>query len=491
MNTLRQGKSGESSYDAADPVVGNPHEHRDAVGRKFLALGTGEVIGRLLAFAAIVYVSRTVGPEAWGVVAVAAAVTLYLSKIVDFGIETVGPNEVVAAPGEIGTLVSSLVAARLLIALLLLVVGTGLVWMLLKGLDRTSFIAYFLTLLPLAASTRWVYLGLHDAGPVGLWRVLGEGIALVIVLLAVHQTADAWKLPAAVLVGDGLAVTWLGALLVKRGYRFQLRGDWAMAQRVMVRARPVMLHLVLGLALYNSDLLFLRALRSSTDVGIYAAAYTLISFAGNLGVAYGMSLMPSLASLPRGGPQQRALYHTAVLHSAAIAVPTFVGGVFVAPDVMRLVFGSQYAEGGVILQILLASIPIFTARLIVFFALVVHAGEQSLVRAIVEALFANIVLNLVLIKALGTVGAAWATVATEVIFCALLARYGRNEGLRFPPIKRFWQPLVACAVMGLALVVAGEQNALLRVAIGATVYAFMLLALGSLVIRKGRPSLNL
>jgi amino acid transporter len=45
--------------------------------------------------------------------------------------------------------------------------------------------------------------------------------------------------------------------------------------------------------------------------------------------------------------------------------------------------------------------------------------------------------------------------------------------------------------MGLALVVAGEQNALLRVAIGATVYAFMLLALGSLVIRKGRPSLNL
>ena len=475
----------------ADAVAGEPQEHRDAVGRSFLALGAGEVIGRLLAFAAVVYVSRTVGPEAWGVVAVAAAVTLYLSKVVDYGIETVGPNEVVTAPGDVGPLVSSLVAARLLIASLSVLVGAGLVWLLLKGPDRLSFFAYLLTLLPLAASTRWVYLGLHDAGPVALWRVLGEGVALVMVLLAVHQAADAWKLPAAILIGDGLAVTALGVLLVKRGYRFQLRGDWDMARRVMRRARPVMLHIVLGLALYNSDLLFLRALRSSADVGIYAAAYTLISFAGNLGVAYGMSLMPSLAALPSGGPQQQALYHTAFLHSAAIAVPTFVGGVFVAPDVMFLVFGKQYAGGGVVLQILLLSIPFFTARLIVFFALVVHAGEHSLVRAIVEALLANIVLNVVLIQAFGPVGAAWATVTTEVLFLVFLARYGRAAGLRFPPLKRFWQPTVACLVMGLALVMTAEQHALVRVAVGAAVYALVLLALGSLVFRKGRPAINL
>jgi len=140
----------------ADAVAGEPQEHRDAVGRSFLALGAGEVIGRLLAFAAVVHVSRTVGPEAWGVVAVAAAVTLYLSKVVDYGIETVGPNEVVATPGEVGPLVSSLVAARLLIASLSVLVGAGLVWLLLKGPDRLSFFAYLLTLLPLAASTRWV-----------------------------------------------------------------------------------------------------------------------------------------------------------------------------------------------------------------------------------------------------------------------------------------------------------------------------------------------
>ena len=475
----------------ADAGVGQPHEHRDAVGRSFLALGTGEVIGRLLAFAAVVHVSRTVGPEAWGVVAVAAAVTLYLSKIVDFGIETVGPNEVVATPGEVGPLVSSLVAARLLIASLLIVVGSGLVLLFLKDPDRISFLAYILTLLPLAASTRWAYLGLHDAGPVALWRILGESVVLVIVLLAVHQAADAWKLPGAILIGDVLTVTALGTLLVKRGYRFQLRVDWTTARRVMLRARPVVLHIVLGLALYNSDLLFLRALRSSEDVGIYAAAYTLISFAGNLGVAYGMSVMPSLATLPRGGPQQRALYHTAVLQSAAIAVPTFVGGAFVARDVMLLVFGGQYAEGGVVLQILLLSIPFFTARLIVFFALVVHAGQQSLVYAIVYALLANIVLNIVLITALGTVGAAWATVTTEALFCALLARFGRTAGLRFPPLKRFWQPVIACFVMGIALVATTEQHPLVRVALGGAVYAVALLVLGALVFRKGVPSLNL
>lgn len=474
----------------ADLVGGPHHDHRDAVGRKFLALGTGEVIGRLVAFAAVVYVSRTVGPEAWGVVAVAAAVTLYLSKVVDFGIETVGPNEVVAAPGDVGPLVSSLITARLLIASLVVVAASGPVWVLLRGPDRAAFLVYFLTLVPIAASTRWVYLGLHNAQPVALWRVIGESVGLVIVFFAVQQAADAWKFPAAILVGDGLAVTALGALLVKRGYRFHRRGDWALARRVMLRARPVMMHLVLGLALYNSDLLFLRALRSSADVGIYAAAYTLISFAGNLGVAYGMSVMPSLAKLPRGGPEQLALYHTALLHSAAIAIPTFVGGAFVARDVMLLVFGGQYAEGGALLQILLLSIPFFTPRLIVFFALVAHAGEQSLVRAIVYALLANLALNLVLISAFGSIGAAWATVTTEVIFLTLLARYGRTDGLRFPPLSRFWKPTVACSVMAVALIAAREQHALARVAVGAAVYALVLLMLGAVVFRNGRPRMD-
>ena len=177
--------------------------------------------------------------------------------------------------------------------------------------------------------------------------------------------------------------------------------------------------------------------------------------------------------------------------SKLLSVLVVIGGVFVAPNVMLVVFGPQYVEGGAVLQILLLSIPFFTARLVVFFALVALAGEQSLVRVIVYALLANVVLNLVLISALGTVGAAWATVTTEAFFCALLARYGRAAGLRFPPVTRFWQPSVACVVMSLALVVTGEQHPVVRVVLGGGVYALGLLVLGTLVFRKGVPSLNL
>ena len=75
---------------SAAPVAGR-------VGRAFVALGSGEVAARLIAFAGTLYVARTLGPSRYGVIGFALAVLLYLQRLADAGFDLgVGVREVAA-----------------------------------------------------------------------------------------------------------------------------------------------------------------------------------------------------------------------------------------------------------------------------------------------------------------------------------------------------------------------------------------------------------
>ena len=57
------------------------------VARNFLALGSGEAVARVVAFAAIVYIARVLGAASYGVIEVAGAIVLYFSRVADAGFD--------------------------------------------------------------------------------------------------------------------------------------------------------------------------------------------------------------------------------------------------------------------------------------------------------------------------------------------------------------------------------------------------------------------
>jgi O-antigen/teichoic acid export membrane protein len=135
---------------------------------------------------------------------------------------------------------------------------------------------------------------------------------------------------------------------------------------------------VVGLLIYNSDLIFLRILRTPQEVGRYAAAYTLISFLLNLGVTYGQSLLPTLTRLRPMVVEQRQLYHSALAQVFAAALPLAAGGTLLASNILLLVFGPQFTTATPALIILLWSIPVAFFRNVPQTALI-SANRQELV----------------------------------------------------------------------------------------------------------------
>jgi O-antigen/teichoic acid export membrane protein len=101
----------------------------------------------------------------------------------------------------------------------------------------------------------------------------------------VRSVADVYWAPVATVVGSLVG----GALLLRGlpglGVRFFVPGDRPRVAALLARGRRLVLFTLLGLVLYNVDLLILRYLRGEADAGRYAAAYVLISFCANLMIA--------------------------------------------------------------------------------------------------------------------------------------------------------------------------------------------------------------
>lgn len=465
-----------------------------SAGRRFLALGVGETAARLVAFAVTVYLARTLGADRYGLLVAALTVVMYLTFVVDAGMEMVGVKAVAADPERVPALLARVLGSRLVIATAILVVTAALAAALLPPQDGQALTLYAGTLFGTALGTRFVHLGLDRAGYAAWSRVLGESLVALIVLTAVRQPDHLLRVPMAQIIGDVTAALVLLRLLPPSRRPAGLRVDLPDTLALLREARPMILHGVLGLAIFNSDFLFLRVLKDAASVGYYAVAYTLISFVQNLGVAYTMSLIPTLAVRRADRAGAQAAVDDGMAQAMFGALPVTVGGLLVAPALVTMMFGAGYVPSVAPLQVLLLLVPIALVRNVWQAVLVAYDRQDLMLRTVVWAAGVNVVLNVVLIPPFGMIGAAAATVATEGVRTWLSARYAAGLSMVMPPLRRFRKVVLASAVMGLAtwLAVQAPVPVPVTIAVGAISYAAVLLATGAVRLRRdGLPDLPL
>lgn len=456
--------------------------------RNFLALGSGEAVARIVAFAATVYIARVLGSESFGIIGFALAVVLYLNRIVDGGLELgLGVQLIAENPDRIESVAPSLLTARILVAAVL---ATGLAVLGLvafPGSEGSVLALYGLTLLAVGAGSRWILFGLERTRFVAGARTAGELLMVGLVFWLVRSPEDLAAVPLAQFAGDALAALALLWWLRRLGYRFRPRLDRSAIQPLVRRALPLVGSALLGLMIYNSDLIFLRAFRGLSAVGLYAAAYALISFLSNLGTAYSMSLLPTLTRLGDDAANRLSLYRSATVHVFAAGFPIAVGTTVLAPDIIGLVFGDAYAASALPLQILIWSVTLALLRDVPVVALMARGREDRVFRLTAWATTVNLTLNVAVIPLFGMVGAAAATVATEGTRMALARRDAGRLGFTPPGPGRLGRPAIAGLAMGAVLVFARPLSVWLSVPLGAAVYAAVLLLLGGLRTRGGEP----
>ncbi|MDQ3808941.1 MAG: flippase [Chloroflexota bacterium] len=456
-------------------VVGSSAARR--VARNTLAPIAARVID---AGFALVYL-RLLGRADVGAYTFVVVFTTYLDTLVDFGLNALVAREVPRTPAlarpALGSV--SLLRLGLWLAGLPLVLAVYGPLRQVAGLSDEAAVAggvFYLALLPtvLAKTASGILWGLErlevTAGVSVVATMLKTvlGAAALFAGFGLLGLAVASVLVNIVTAGSLMAMLRLppGQTSTRPGLRW-LRESW-----------PLFLNQLLQGLFFKIDALLLPALAGLTAAGVYGAAYRVSEGAGIISSSFTLALFPRLAR----AADLAAAYRVALRLLLQLAMPLAAGTALLAEPIIFVVGGREYLpEAAMALTILICYLPLSFANGLIQYVLIAAGRQRSVTLAFVAALLINVLANLALIPRFGYVGAAWVTVASEVV---LLIPFTAVVGRLAPGVSALAEaraPFLATLLM--APVVWWLRDAvhpLAAVAAGATIYPVALWAVGGI-----------
>jgi len=377
------------------------------ISDRLIRMGLGLLVG--------VLVARYLGPEGYGQLSFAGSYIMIFSAIALFGLESIVVRELVKHPEAeraiLGTTCLIRSAAGLLSYLLAIAV-----LLVLRPDDRTALLLVALlgsSLLVQAVETSDLW---FQSRVLSRYTVICRSIAFIISsgikVLLVLSGASLAAIAAATAVEALLAAL----LLVLAHTRYSNAGiltwrwdsDWF--RRLLTGSVPMVLSGVVLMVYLRIDQVMLGALASQAEVGLYAAAVRISEVWYFVPSAIVSSVFPGLVALRSTDPEQferklQQLYNLLAFLGYAVALPV----TFIAPWLVRLLFGSAYQSAAPLLAVLIWA-GLFANLTVVrnahFIAL---DWGRSLLWATSLGATANVLLNLLLIPRYGALGAAIAT----------------------------------------------------------------------------------
>ena len=171
----------------------------------------------------------------------------------------------------------------------------------------------------------------------------------------------------------------------------------------------------LWLIYFRIDTVMVGMMRGDVEVGIYNIAYRIME---------GVFFIPSIIMIvffPMLAKQDRfkEIFGKLLFILGGIGLGTSVALYLFSPGLIRLVYGPEFFGSIAVLQTLaLVILPVFLGHLTTQSLVALDLNKLYLLVALLGAGL-NIMLNYLLIPLRGAVGAAWATLATEIFVTAL------------------------------------------------------------------------
>jgi O-antigen/teichoic acid export membrane protein len=455
----------------------------------------------IFAAALVLVVTRTLGPDSYGVFALAYGIGALALLPSDFGISPAAARFIAERRDDRNAAAAVLADALRLKALL--AGSASAVLFLLAGplaeaydeptllwpLRATALTVLAQSLFTLCTAT---FVALGRTSLQALLYVSEGLLELALVASAVIVTGSVTAAAAgrtaafavAVVVGLVIAARLLGRGIVPRRAR---RSGVRLASYAGVLFIVDVAYALLG----TLDILLVGVYLDSEQVGLFEAALRMTGFVLLPGMAIANAVAPRLAARagrrPDPGPLQAALRGLLIVGCGAGAVT-----VAWASPLVELLLGSGYAESAPVLRTAGAYMPLSLIAPLATIAVNYIGLARVRVPIVLGALAANAGLNVVLIPALGIVGAALASLLAMSLYVpAHLVLLRRSVGLALRPLA-FTVARAGLAGAALAGTLAALEAAVPRApALAAGVLVAPAVFLGALLLTREVSALEL
>jgi len=454
------------------------------VARGFLSISVGNLVSRGISFFALLYLARTLGPEAFGAVGWAQAALVFGTITGDLGLQTLGVRVAAQEPEHAPDVLSNYVSLRFLLsaASVALLAGFALV----SGQSTTVkhlTILFGLTLLAAGLTTEWLFIGLQRMELVGLSRILQSASYAALLLAFVRRVEDIFLVPLA--TGASLLVS-AGVLLYAfqrshRGFRFQPSpSTWPALLRT---ALPLGLTDALVQVYVSLPILIIGWSWGETTTGYYNAAFRVVQVLNELLSLLFISFYPIVAFRWKHAPETiRPLLANVMKLMLVITLPIAAGALVSGRQVLTVFLGPRFAGSILPFQILVWNlVPAAIGGVYKLLVLLMNGRQKEYLVVVGAGAAAGLVLNIALVPGLGCNGAAVARIGSEIavaVVGAVIARRYVSVAL-WRTFARVTVGTLIVAVAGGGLVAAGV-SVWTALATGAVAYVPTLLLIGGI-----------
>lgn len=457
-----------------------------AVGTRSIRTNTlwlfiADMVNKLFVLAATILIARSIGVEEYGVFGFVFAYITLLGILADFGTATYSVRELSGNTERTGEVLRTGISTKIVLSLGSAVIAIGVLPLLGKSTVILGYVALatgFLIFNALGTYLHAIFRA-HENMRYEAWsRIIQYTVLLVgtVVAVLMHATLSGYILAYVVSAFAGFVTA---AVFVHRRFApLRLSLDRLAWKRMLVGAAPIALAAAFVSVYYNIDQVMLSLMKTDTDVGLYNAAYKIITLMVGINVLLMNAGFPVITRLLRSDPHRLPnVLHGYIRLGAIIGLPVAFGGIALAAPVMTLLFGAEYAAGGTALAILLWSVALLFISGIFIKTLVASYRQNVYVWAVGIGAGLNILVNLILIPRYGLPGAAAATVMTEVVILCMTHR-ALKRTVAFNVLPHIFRPVIAAAAMLGLVTLLPEWNVLIRIVIGAAVYTAILTVIG-------------
>jgi O-antigen/teichoic acid export membrane protein len=411
---------------------------------------TAKVVARLIALVTVLYIIHYLPADRYGSFTTLVNYTAIVSVLLDLGFNTLFVREGARHHYEIQRYLRNVMSLRLLMSVVSFVLLAGLL-----ALNHLGdlLVPGFL-LMVLTSYSTLLRNGLYAVQQLGYEAIavgLESIVLLVLVIIGIQSHQGIAYFVWAYAAQYALSCVYFSVVLaVKRiaviGWRFEvpLIREW------FWKGLPFALTFVLTILYFRIDQPLVYALRSHTEAGWYGAAYKPFEALLFIPMTF-LSVVFPVLSIYHRERRDELLDTIGRFYKALLLIgwPLSVGMFVLAHPLIQVL--RLYPESEKAFRILALALAIAFVNNAFIGALNASDRQSSFTWAAGWSLLVNVGLNLILIPTVGFVGAAWATVATEialgVVAWTLTARYMG----RIPILALSWRVTLAGLVMGVAI----------------------------------------
>jgi O-antigen/teichoic acid export membrane protein len=388
----------------------------------------GEQVLRMLAGLFVgIWVARYLGPNQFGVFSYSLAFVSMFTCLAKLGLDSVLVRNLVNEPQKRDVYLGTAFWLKLAGALLMLIIIA--LTLLLMGNDSTTNL-YIIIIASGIIFQSFEVIDFYFQSKVlskfvSLCKITQLVISSIIKIYLVMTSADLfWFVFVSLIDQITLALTFYVAYRCQKNGNFYNKFDLCLANKILKECWPLLISgFTISIAM-RLDQVIIGKIVGLKDVGMYSVAVKLSEVFIVIGTVVSQSYFPRLISL-----SSRKFEKEFILITRYMFYFLFIGAFVIAlfsSVVVKLTFGEKFTDSSILLSVLIFSIPLTYISIVSSNYLIKYGFHKEILIRQLVGLAINILINLALIKKYGALGAAIATVITD-IFIAFVFDIGRTK----------------------------------------------------------------